>query len=486
MERKRKVEKYCQCVKNFVGRYYKIFAGLILAVAVIPFFLLSYYSRPCVDDFSYGIETHAMIKSGDWDIFSLIGAAWKTDVKFYHEWQGLYTSAFVLALQPGIFREQWYGVGAILLIVLMFGLMHYFIKTVFGVLDIQKNSVLVSAAALVLTLNGMPSIVQGLYWFNGAWNYIPFFYLTLFNLALLIRYEFEKIPQKRWLIGSVLLSFLISGGNHVTGFLNIMLLSLGGGVALKRKKQLLFPWASAILGYFIMVSAPGTAVRQNFFQKPTVTETLRAAFIESFKEILRLVDAQWIVAMLLVLMLAFAVPHICLRPSGKKICLLLFVSWVVFCGILCVPYYAMGNFGEARIANINWLTLMLFSAVNVFYFGVFLAQYTVQRTKKLSEQHAPLCLLVCLVLLACCPGSSVYSVIKELIDGSARTYAAACDERYHQMQNLTKGDILYTKGLPYSKNLRFDDVSDDLEDWRNTAWEDYYGIKIVAFPNESN
>ena len=94
---------------------------------------------------------------------------------------------------------------------------------------IQKNSVLVSAAALVLTLNGMPSIVQGLYWFNGAWNYIPFFYLTLFNLALLIRYEFEKIPQKRWLIGSVLLSFLISGGNHVTGFLNIMLLSLGGG-----------------------------------------------------------------------------------------------------------------------------------------------------------------------------------------------------------------------------------------------------------------
>ena len=45
---------------------------------------------------------------------------------------------------------------------------------------------------------------------------------------------------------------------------------------------------------------------------------------------------------------------------------------------------------------------------------------------------------------------------------------------------------MYTKELPYSKNLRFDDVSDDLEDWRNTAWEDYYGIKIVAVPNESN
>lgn len=477
------MKNYGRHIGNFVKQHYKILASLILAAAIIPFLLLAYYSRPCADDYTYAVETHALIQSSNWNLFSLLAAAWKTDVNFYHVWQGLYTSAFVLAFQPGIFGERWYGIGVVLLVALMFGLMCYFLKTIFGVLGIQKSSVLPAAAALVLALNGMPSIVQGLYWFNGAWNYIPFFYLTLFNVALLVRFEYEKEPKKRWLIGSVLLSFLISGGNHVTGFLNIMLLALTLFKAPK-KKPVIFPLASALVGYLIMATAPGTAVRQNRFHKATVAGTLKAAFTESFKEIFGWVDAQWVAAMLLVLALALAAPHIRLKPSGKKISLLLFVSWVVFCGILCVPYYAMGYFGEVRVANIDWLTFMLLSAVNVFYIGVFLAQNAVQINALFAAKTKVPCLLACLLLLAACPGSSVYSVLKEFREGSARAYAAACDERYRQMEELASGDVLYTNELPNSENLRFDDVCDDLEDWRNVAWENYYGTKIIAVPNE--
>lgn len=226
---------YSKCAERFVKQHYKIIAMLILAVAVIPFLMLTYYSRPCVDDYSYAVDTHALIKSGNWNIISLFCAAWKTDVRFYHEWQGLYTSAFVLALQPGILGERWYGIGGVALIALMFGLTYYFLKTIFSLLGITKNNALSATVTIVLTLNGMPNIVQGLYWFNGAWNYIPFFYLTLFNVALLLKYEFGMTPRKRWLMGSMLLSFLISGGNHVTGFLNIMLLALG--LLLTRKKK---------------------------------------------------------------------------------------------------------------------------------------------------------------------------------------------------------------------------------------------------------
>lgn len=107
---------YSKCAERFVKQHYKIIAMLILAVAVIPFLMLTYYSRPCVDDYSYAVDTHALIKSGNWNIISLFCAAWKTDVRFYHEWQGLYTSAFVLALQPGILGERWYGIGGVALI----------------------------------------------------------------------------------------------------------------------------------------------------------------------------------------------------------------------------------------------------------------------------------------------------------------------------------------------------------------------------------
>ena len=84
--------------------------------------------------------------------------------------------------------ERWYGIGGVALIAFMFGLTYYFLKTIFSLLGITKNNALSATVTIVLTLNGMPNIVQGLYWFNGAWNYIPFFYLTLFNVALLLKY----------------------------------------------------------------------------------------------------------------------------------------------------------------------------------------------------------------------------------------------------------------------------------------------------------
>lgn len=188
--------------------------------------------------------------------------------------------------------------------------------------------------------------------------------------------------------------------------------------------------------------------------------------------------------MLLVLMLAFSIPHICMKPSGKKIWLLLFTSWVIFCGILCVPYYGMGYFGEGRIANINWLTFMFLSAVNVFYIGVFLAQNVIQISEHFKAENGKIALLVCLLLLAFRPGATLHSVIKELNDGTAQIYATACDDRYRQMEAMAQGDTLYTTELPRSENLRFDDVCDNLEDWRNAAWESYYGIKIIAVPSK--
>ena len=53
---------YSKCAERFVKQHYKIIAMLILAVAVIPFLMLTYYSRPCVDDYSYAVDTHALIK----------------------------------------------------------------------------------------------------------------------------------------------------------------------------------------------------------------------------------------------------------------------------------------------------------------------------------------------------------------------------------------------------------------------------------------
>ena len=47
---------------------------------------------------------------------------------------------------------------------------------------------------------------------------------------------------------------------------------------------------------------------------------------------------------------------------------ILLVELLVICGMLCVPYKALGNFGQDRLLNTIWMTFMLFSAFLWVYY----------------------------------------------------------------------------------------------------------------------
>ena len=70
-------------------------------VFISPIVLTSLYSRPAVDDFNYAIIVHEYVKNGNWNIFGLINKAVDAVMYYYYNWQGTYTSAFVMSLQPG-------------------------------------------------------------------------------------------------------------------------------------------------------------------------------------------------------------------------------------------------------------------------------------------------------------------------------------------------------------------------------------------------
>ena len=43
----------------------------ICLVAIIPILHLAIYSRPCVDDYAYSVQTHKLISSGNYNIFKI-------------------------------------------------------------------------------------------------------------------------------------------------------------------------------------------------------------------------------------------------------------------------------------------------------------------------------------------------------------------------------------------------------------------------------
>ena len=461
---------------------------------------MSIYSRPCVDDYNYSADVYHLIKSGNANLVSILKTAWDVDVKFYNSWQGLYTSAFVLALQPGVFGEKHYWIGAVLLLLLIFLCVSYFadtmvklIRNVDGTDQFSLSPLMAGLVTVAFILIGIPDITEGLYWFNGAWNYTPFFFLILVNVAWLLRYvnanKFDgkrAAGWKRWiyLFLSVVLSFLISGGNHVTGFLNILVLVTLVFVVLAtswKKWPVVFSLTSAMVGFFIMYKAPGTSIRQVNFQQPEILDTMKASLFELKSLVNLYIGIQWTFLMFVAVAIGSRiVTNItgakgCPRGSGRG-CKRFFVnpitsilvSIAIICGILCVPYYAMGNFGQGRVYNIFWLTFMTLSFFNIIYNVVWRG---VDVRLKLELRSFVAGALLLTVLLS---SANYTAVIRELKDGTAKSFAESCDARYEQMANAQPGEVCYAKALPMSECLYVNDVS-----WDNSAWTAYYGASLV-------
>ena len=222
-----------------------------------------------------------MVLSGNWNIFTVIKTAFITDMEFMQFWQGLYSAAFLQSLQPGSFGEQYYFIGTVVLIVMMFAGTYYFIKTVFKVFNIEMRPLLPSIIMLTIYLHGMPDIVQGLYWYCGAYDYIPFAMLNLVNISYILNY-YDSNGRKSlyYLVLTDICSFILSGGNHVNSFANILILVLFCIYSLWKKKKygVFSSLISALFGFGIMLNAPGTKIRMNSFEGSGVFNTIYATF----------------------------------------------------------------------------------------------------------------------------------------------------------------------------------------------------------------
>lgn len=88
---------------------------ILAALSIVPLLWISFYDHPSADDYDYAFRTYAAWKSGR-SLGLVLKEAVLTSAEFWHKWQGLYTSAFLLALEPAIFGEQYYCITGFLTI----------------------------------------------------------------------------------------------------------------------------------------------------------------------------------------------------------------------------------------------------------------------------------------------------------------------------------------------------------------------------------
>ena len=474
---------------NMLKKNYRLICVLILAASLVPYILISFYSRPCSDDYNFSIEMIRMVERGENGLFSVIRTAWETNMRFYRSWNGLYMSGFLQSLQPGAYLgEQNYFTGTLTIMLTMLLCQYYFIRTLFDVFEIDLKPLLPTCILFAFFIHGMISPIQGLYWFCGACDYIPFLHLLMVDAALILNYYYKDGQETRYIVLSSLVSLIIGGGNHITSFLHIVILLIFSIASLirKQKRAVLIPLVFAILGFLLVVFAPGTRARIAVNESQDLIVTLIATIDKAFRLVVTgdyTLNLRFFVYLVLLTFLASFLRNsqrIKVLKIHPVILFLLFAMF--FCEMLAVPYFAMGTFGAGRIKNIDWMAFTVLIGLLWVYTLVWLADRhpsIEQLLGRINSIDKSSLVIVCCVLLVAF-SRNMYAVTKELTDGTAQVFADQYDQRYELMKQYRGSEeIIELDPIIDSVILKFDDISPDLEDWRNVSWNQYYKVKAI-------
>ena len=232
--------------------------SVLLVVLFITWLMLAWsgkYVYPQGDDFEYGANSHLAWVHGK-GVLGAFGGACKTVADAFGSWQGTFSSIFLMALQPGIWGEQYYHLtpallsGLLSIAVLIFS--YQFFHTLFGAG--KKGAGILGCLLAILALQLAPAKVSAFYWWNGGIHYTGAFSFLLLFTAFLIHAIVGKEKRVLYSVLAAWMAVMVGGGNLVTalignvvtGYVILILLWI------KRKdllKYLALPGVITLAGY---------------------------------------------------------------------------------------------------------------------------------------------------------------------------------------------------------------------------------------------
>lgn len=463
---------------------------ILMFLITIPVFVIAFYAFPNFDDYAYSIDTYHVVLNGG-NMFDLMVAAFNTSMEFMQTWQGLYTSAFLLALQPGIFGEQFYFITVIVIVASLFIGIYLLIKSVNKyIFKNRNNHIFLTILVLFFLIQTMPDPYEAFYWYNGAVNYLFFLGLLFVVWAEYISlYNNQKENVFRLILLSVLM-FLLSGGNHITAFAGLFVGFIVVIVSFikKKKRLLIIPFIIGLIGFVYNITSPGTAIRAGALGMDadfvgTIIETFRKSFgflsdFTSFSLIL-----------FIILMLC------CLYPSirewkiviSKKMLVIPLLSYILLCGMYSIVYFATGSFGAGRVYNTIYVIYVILLLINMVLLLKYLLNKKIINLGKINSKLKFVFPIIVIVFVGFFGNnvyynSTTYEAIRELTSGEAKTFKVEQQSRFDKYTNK-KIDEVIVKPLTAKPYLLFGTeaciITED-NNCSNNAVNDYFDKKVIG------
>lgn len=466
---------------------YFLLAALVLSL--IPLYAISGYTHPSGDDYTYGNYTVHVYNETN-SAFSAIGSAIGAAAERWQNWQGTHSAIFLMTLMPSVFGYNLYPLGAILLIT-CFVLCGYFMTRVIAInlLSFSKEwAAILSIPFVIISMQFAPSIVEGFFWYNGAWYYTFYFCLAELWIGLLLL--FIKNGKKLLLIPIFFLSFFIGGGNYPL----LLMLSLIGVIITaycfykKSDKKYFVLGAAAVLIFSFLLSAmaPGNAVRAEMNTPMSAPKAIILSFYKALKEIYSHFHGLELVIYILLLPLFFMAAEHIIKTKCFKFKYPFAVIGFAFCiyaSMYTPTLYAMSNIGPGRIQDIYHYTGILLIMMSAVYLcGWILSKF---RFKITARENFFILLIAAVILVTNCGYSDINSLnsvqaARQIADGSAAGYDREMDARQAVLNDDSVKDVVLEPLKNKPSVIFLWDIKADASVWRNQDMAAYYNKNSIV------
>ncbi|MDD6547568.1 DUF6056 family protein [Blautia massiliensis (ex Durand et al. 2017)] len=501
--------KHDKAYKRHIGLGIAILLCIITIALLYPVIRASKYARPVNDDYSFSYLTHRALIGHT----GVLAATLREVQQVYLSWQGTYAAIFLFSLQPGIFGS--YSVTTWLLVFsLLFGILFFSVRVWALVKELNRRGEnlrcgsIVAVLTFLLMIEGMPSIPEGLYWYNGAVYYTFFFSLSLVLLGLLagVFSGRTKLPGK---IAAFMLGIVISGGNYTTALVTLELVFLAVVCSIwegkrkptsnaqvkfcgekRRTAVLLLLFAVEGACFVVSMAAPGNQQRADAVGGFSAIAAIEEAFRQAVVLIRQYTGLQQILfalCLILIFLLMTGSINRMRHPVGvfllgSLLLFLLFVSGLV------PPIYGVGNIGAGRQQNIYYYTYLILLSAECWLVTSCLKNLI--REEKWKSVRKRLLLVDSLLLAAAALITAMrfdFSLTTSgqasaaLRDGSLETYAAAYDTMSEQLEQTQGSGADVVVDSITSTPVIFEglQLEDEPDGWVNVAMARYYGLGSI-------
>ena len=475
---------------------------LLLVATLVPLLLISGYNHSYADDWHYGVWAHLTLQETG-NVFLAIVTALEQVGKAWFEWQGTYSAIFLMAIEPGVFGEQFYVLAAPIVLATFIGGTLFFTHVVLRELLGAERGVwlAVSCAALAVQLLLQPSPVEGIFWYNSAVYYTTYHGAALALMGCLARIANPRRQSRPRgvLVASCLLAVFVAGGNFVTALVvaEVMFAMLVVLIMRGRRSAMaqLPPFALMVVGLALSLAAPGNEVRQ-VTQFPEdgmgVWDTIWNSSLACFQYI-----QQWSTG--IVLLLAVMCAPLALRVARRAAAdgwhfplpaLVAVGSVALFATSFTPTFWAQGSPGPGRVQNCRFDLFVVLVLLNLFWVCGWLAAQRLERgecsrREPISGDVAIAFGLTALVAV-CVAGSmaadkdlgeqlSSVSAARSVASGQAAAY----DEQVWQRLETIESSSASSLTVPFYTNvphvLLMGDIRDNMNNYINYRLAQWYG-----------